>query len=146
MLSSLRSGARPPIIVYAPEAGEFGDILAAAPVELKDSGLFDHLAIEWHGGAHRDMSARLTACALGARVDQASTFVQMGHEIGAVIRSSCAAASLQTARSSRSLRKWWRARVLRRFVRSDDGEGSLAAYDGHGGLPELQLPELKERA
>eukprot|EP00322_Chrysochromulina_rotalis_P031368 CAMPEP_0115875040 /NCGR_PEP_ID=MMETSP0287-20121206/24876_1 /TAXON_ID=412157 /ORGANISM="Chrysochromulina rotalis, Strain UIO044" /LENGTH=901 /DNA_ID=CAMNT_0003330259 /DNA_START=255 /DNA_END=2960 /DNA_ORIENTATION=- len=56
----------PPLILYAPDAGDFGDIITSTPRPLREAGLYGRLALEWRSGVHRDASTRLVARALGA--------------------------------------------------------------------------------
>ena len=61
----LKSGARP--VTVFPEGVPFDRIMQSTPVALRSAGLFEPLAIEWCSGAHRAVSVRLVARALGAR-------------------------------------------------------------------------------
>ena len=47
---ALRRGVQP-VMIFAPEDGEFGAILDATPAVLRDLGLYNPMAIEWRGGA-----------------------------------------------------------------------------------------------
>ena len=58
------------IMLYDPESCSFASIIDATPLPLKTLRIYDRLAIEWRGGALRDVSVRLVARALGARMEQ----------------------------------------------------------------------------
>ena len=62
--AALLAGVRPAMAYDAEVTPEFGDIIHATPRQL--TGLYGALAVEWRRGAHRAVSMRLVARALGA--------------------------------------------------------------------------------
>ena len=52
-LTAQNAGTGKLVMLFSPEASDFGEIIANTPEQLKAGGLYGQLAIEWRGGAHK---------------------------------------------------------------------------------------------